>query len=225
VVVRVVGDVAGDVGLLDATDTVLEARGAGNGPRPGQRLGVAQERVEDGLALGVAAVGLAGERDVQVGELVDTRDAPRLGPVGEVAVGEQDDRGAVCRGDPDRVEGGGESVGGRPGRDDRDRRLAVATEHRLEEGPPRWTSTIMSGSSRETARPMVSDFRASPGPEVVVTPMAPPKLAPRAIPMPAISSSAWIVVTPCRLRWERAWRMSDAGVMGYEPRTSGSPAR
>ena len=64
------------------------------------------------------------------------------------------------------------------------------------EGPPRWTSTMMRGSSRETARPMVSDLSATPGPDVVVTPMAPPKLAPRAAPMPAISSSHCIVVTP-----------------------------
>ncbi|MEU9211004.1 hypothetical protein AB0D27_24425 [Streptomyces sp. NPDC048415] len=39
---------------------------------------------------------------------------------------------------------------------------------------------------------MVSDFRATPGPEVVVTPRAPPNAA----PMPEISSSAWKVRTP-----------------------------
>ena len=38
------------------------------------------------------------------------------------------------------------------------------------EGPPRWTSTKMSGNSRETANPSVSDLRATPGPLVVVTP-------------------------------------------------------
>ena len=32
------------------------------------------------------------------------------------------------------------------------------------EGPPRCTSTMTSGSSSETARPIVSDFRATPGP-------------------------------------------------------------
>ena len=67
-VVGVVADVAGDVGLLDAADPVLEAGGAGDRPRPGQGLLVAQERVEDRLALGVGAVGLAGELDVQVGQ-------------------------------------------------------------------------------------------------------------------------------------------------------------
>ena len=34
------------------------------------------------------------------------------------------------------------------------------------------------------------------------------------MPMPAISSSAWTVVTPWRLYPERAWRMSLAGVIG-----------
>ena len=82
------------------------------------------------------------------------------------------------------------------------------------DGPPRCTSTMMSGSSRETASPMDSDFSATPGPLVVVTPIAPPKLAPRAMPMPAISSSACSVVTPCRLSAASAWRMSDAGVIG-----------
>ena len=42
------------------------------------------------------------------------------------------------------------------------------------DGPPRCTSTTRSGSSRETANPMVSDFSAMPGPEVVVTPSEPP---------------------------------------------------
>ena len=64
------------------------------------------------------------------------------------------------------------------------------------EGPPRWMSTISSGSSRETASPIVSDFSATPGPEVVVTASEPPKAAPSAAPIPAISSSAWKVRTP-----------------------------
>ena len=41
------------------------------------------------------------------------------------------------------------------------------------EGPPRWTSMTSSGSSVITARPIVSDFSEMPGPEVVVTPSAP----------------------------------------------------
>lgn len=65
---------------------------------------------------------------------------------------------------------------------------------------------------------MVSDLSATPGPEVVVTPSAPPKAAPSAAPMPAISSSAWKVRTPKFLCLESSCRMSEAGVMGYEPR-------
>ena len=42
------------------------------------------------------------------------------------------------------------------------------------EGPPRCTSTTSSGSSVITASPIVSAFSATPGPDVVVTPSAPP---------------------------------------------------
>ena len=58
------------------------------------------------------------------------------------------------------------------------------------DGPPRCTSTTSSGNSSETASPIASDFKATPGPEVVVTPSAPPYEAPIAAPTPAISSSA-----------------------------------
>ena len=53
-----------------------------------------------------------------------------------------------------------------------------------------------------------------PGPEVVVTPRRPAKAAPMAAPMPAISSSAWNVVTPNALCLLSSWRMSEAGVIG-----------
>jgi hypothetical protein len=46
VVVRVVADVAGDVGLLEAADPVLEAGRARDRPLAGERLGVAVVRVE-----------------------------------------------------------------------------------------------------------------------------------------------------------------------------------
>src|ERR1044072_1120952 len=45
------------------------------------------------------------------------------------------------------------------------------------DGPPRWMSITSSGSSRLTASPMVSDFSATPGPDVVVTASAPPNAA------------------------------------------------
>ena len=80
-----------------------------------------------------------------------------------------------------------------------------------------------SGSSSATASPMVSDFSEMPGPEVVVTPSAPPNAAPSAAPTPAISSSAWNVVTLNALCLLSSCRMSEAGVIGYEPRNTGSP--
>ena len=55
---------------------------------------------------------------------------------------------------------------------------------------------MMQGSSVITARPMASDFRQMPGPLVAVTPSDPAKEAPMAMPMAAISSSAWSVITP-----------------------------
>ena len=82
------------------------------------------------------------------------------------------------------------------------------------EGPPRWTSTITSGSSKLMASPMVSDLRSTPGPLVVVTPSEPPKAAPNAAPMPAISSSAWNVRMPNSLRRLSSCKMSEAGVIG-----------
>jgi hypothetical protein len=85
-------------------------------------------------------------------------------------------------------------------------------------------SMISSGSSRLMARPMVSDLRSTPGPLVVVTPRCPPKAAPNAAPTPEISSSACMVRTPKFLCFDSSWRMSDAGVMGYEPRNTGSLA-
>ncbi len=82
------------------------------------------------------------------------------------------------------------------------------------EGPARWTSMITIGSSSITASPIVSAFRSIPGPLVAVTPSAPPKAAPSAIPAAAISSSAWIVRTPAS-RWRASsCRSSDAGVIG-----------
>ena len=71
-----------------------------------------------------------------------------------------------------------------------------------------------SGSSRLMARLMVSLLRATPGPLVVVTPRWPAKAAPSAVPMAAISSSAWNVRTPKFLCLASSWRMSEAGVIG-----------
>ena len=75
-------------------------------------------------------------------------------------------------------------------------------------------SQITSGSSSDTARPTVSLLSATPGPDVEVTPRAPPKEAPKAAPIAAISSSAWKVRTPKFLCFDSSCRMSEAGVIG-----------
>ena len=79
VVGRVVGDVAGPVGLLQAADAVLHAGRAGDRPRPGQRLRVAQVRQE----LAVLTVGLASRSRPpgQVGQVVDRGTAHGSAPL------------------------------------------------------------------------------------------------------------------------------------------------
>src|SRR5690349_9101996 len=82
VVVRVVADVARDISLLEATDAVLEARGARHRPRSSQRVGVAQVRAERAVAAGRVV-----DRDRW--QLVDRRDLPRLGAGREERVGQE----------------------------------------------------------------------------------------------------------------------------------------
>ena len=57
---------------------------------------------------------------------------------------------------------------------------------------------------------------------MVVTPRWPANAAPSAMPAAAISSSACTVRTPKCLCFDSSWRMSDAGVIGYEPSVTGS---
>jgi hypothetical protein len=82
------------------------------------------------------------------------------------------------------------------------------------DGPARWVSMTSSGSSRATARPIVSAFRSMPGPLVTVTPRWPPKDAPSAMLEAAISSSACTVRTPKRLWRDSSCSSSEAGVIG-----------
>src|SRR5690606_40664890 len=89
--------------------------------------------------------------------------------------------------------------------------------------PPRCTTTISNGISRITARHIASTVNAIPGPEVVVTASDPPYAAPIADEIAAISSSAWKVRTPKFLWRLNSCRISDAGVMGYEPKNNGKP--
>ena len=127
VVVGVVADVARPVLLLDAADAMHEAGRAGNGPRTSEGLRVAQERPELGGAVVTRVVVLGGECDRNVGQILDVREPPRLGAVGQVAVGEQDHGRAVLQRDSGRLDRGVEAVRRAVSGDDRDRRFAVPT--------------------------------------------------------------------------------------------------
>ena len=118
------------------------------------------------------------------GELrVDRRDRrhvghpPRLGAVGDVAVGQQDHRGAVLDRDRDRLDRGVEAVGRRLGGQHRHRRLAVAAEHHLQQvgllglgrhPGARPGALDVADDQRQLGHhapaPMVSALSATPGP-------------------------------------------------------------
>ena len=95
-------------------------------PRAGQRLGVADVGPEVRVAVVVGVVGLRREGRVDRLEGVEVGQAPRLGAVGQVAVGEHDHRRAVLHGDAGRLDRDGEAVARRLRGQDRQRRLAVA---------------------------------------------------------------------------------------------------
>ncbi len=63
--------------------------------------------------------------------------------------------------------------------------------------------------------PKNSPFKAIPGPEEAVTPNDPPKDAPKAAPIPAISSSAWNVLIPNFFQFDKVCKILLAGVIGY----------
>ena len=121
------------VGLLQAADSVLQSRRARDRPGASERVLVAQV----GPVLPVARFGLVvefcGERRIDDRQVGEFGDPPRLGAVGEVAVGEQDHRGAVGDRDPGRLQCGVEAVAGGARRDHGHGRLAVAAEHRLQQ--------------------------------------------------------------------------------------------
>ena len=126
VVLRRVVDVAATVFLLQTTDAVHQLGCAGNRPRAGQGLGVAQVRPELGRAVVVGVVHLGGERHRDVGQRGDVGQAPRLAAVGDVAVAEQDHRRAVLQRDARRLDCRVEAVRRAVRGDDRQWRLAVA---------------------------------------------------------------------------------------------------
>ena len=216
-VVRVVGDVAGVPVLLEAADAVLETGRAGNGPGASERF---SSRRRDGTLRVLV------ERDRERLQRVEVGERPRLRAVREVAVGEQDDRRHVCHRDANRLDRHVVAVARRRSGQHRERRVAVAPPDRLEEiglfglrrKAGRRPATLHvdddKGSSAIIAKPIASDFNATPGPDVPVTPIEPPKLAPTAAATAAISSSAWKVVTPKCLRRAKLCSRLDAGVIG-----------
>src|SRR5580658_2003 len=105
VVQRLVVDVAGDVLLFDAADAMLEAGGAGNGPRAreGGRITLVREK-----AFGIR---LKVHRNLR--QFRDGGNLPRLGAVGEIAVGENNHWHHVFDGDTARFEGNPKTVAGR----------------------------------------------------------------------------------------------------------------
>ena len=125
VVVRVVADVARDVGLLEPADPVLQPRRARHRPRPGERVGIALVRPE-GRRIG-------GVRDADAGHRRHVGDPPRLRAGRKERVREVDHRGHVLEREPARLDRVVEAFAGRGRRDDRQRRVRVAPEHDLEQ--------------------------------------------------------------------------------------------
>ena len=176
VVGRVVGDVAGPVGLLQPADAVLHPRGARDRPRRGP--------ASPGRA-GRGGTPPSGRRWAR------SRSPPRRsGPAGRRRPGSPTARrrwpgsrrtagspasGRSARSGPPRARRRSSrrgSAGAITGTGASPLRPNIACSRsdcsvfvgRPVEGPPRCTSTITSGSSVMTARPMVSDFSETPGP-------------------------------------------------------------
>ena len=104
-VLRIVIDVAGDVLLFDATDAVLKSGRAGQRPGTRQSLFVARVRHE------VLRIGC--ELHFDAWQLLDCRHRPGFGAVGEIAVRQIENRNHVFEGEPHRLDGHVEAVGGR----------------------------------------------------------------------------------------------------------------
>ena len=231
----VVGDVAGAVLLLDAADAVHRAPACRGWPTDGP--GSRRRYGRTTGAVGVVRGSGRWRTSARCRQAVDVGQQPRLGAVGQVAVGQQDHRRAVLDGDAGRLDRRRRSTAPGCGR----RRSAAGASPwrpymRLSRsacsvlvGQPGGRAAALdvddhSGSSRLTARPMVSPLSARPGPLVVVQPEVPPNAAPigrrcrRSRPRPGTcgrrSACASAARGGCR----------DAGVIGYEPRNSGSRA-
>jgi hypothetical protein len=120
----VVADVAGAVLLLEPADSVAEPDRAGDRPWAGEAL-VAQ--VGEEVA---AQIGSLGEARVDLRQVLDVGDQPRLRGAGEERVGEKDHGCAVIHREPDGLERRIEAVRRCRRGDHRQRRLAMAAVER-----------------------------------------------------------------------------------------------
>ncbi|SLE63556.1 Uncharacterised protein [Mycobacteroides abscessus subsp. massiliense] len=125
VVGRVIRDIARAVGLLQATDAVLQTRGSGNGELTGQRLRITVVRREILVRRGEGVL----DRRIAC----DIRDCPRLGAVGDRAVRQDHHRSPVGQCDPHGLDGDVEAVRGRTRGQHRDGGLAVAAVQGLQQ--------------------------------------------------------------------------------------------
>src|SRR5215213_1048821 len=133
VVGRVIGNRAGVPGLFDAANTMLEPGRAWNRPGPGERRGVTQVRHEDRLTGLVGGVGRGGELRVDRRDVAEIGYQPGLCAVGDVAIGQDHHWSAVLDGYLYGLKSGREAVGGRLRRKYRNRCLAIAAEHHLQQ--------------------------------------------------------------------------------------------
>ena len=115
--------------LLDPADAVHQTRGAGLDPRPHAAF---VTLVGQDLAPRRIVVFLQ-ERGRKRRETVGARHLPRLGGIGDVAIGQQDDRGHVLHRDAAGLDRAFEGIGRAARGDHRQRRVAVATIDRLVE--------------------------------------------------------------------------------------------
>ena len=129
VVLRRIGDIAADVGLLQAADAVLESRLPGWDEHAGERLRIAHV----GSEVFRRNVFEPAVRHLDRVELVQIGNGPRLRRVGQIGVGQQHHRRHELEGQPHRLEHHVEAVARRLGGEHAERRLAVAAEHDLEQ--------------------------------------------------------------------------------------------
>ena len=125
VVVGIVGDVAGIMVALEPADSMLHLRRSRLHPRTCQCLRVAQERME---AFRIGAV-----LDREARQVGFFGNAPRLGGMRQVAVAQYHHRCHVLRGDANRFDRDVEAIRRRRWRQDGERRVGVAAEHRLKQ--------------------------------------------------------------------------------------------